>query len=118
MIKKILIFTVLSIMVFQAAAFAFETEGQVIFRDSLYGLAIGAIIGAAFYVADDREDFAQDVAAGVIVGTVAGLGYGLYETKSFVEIEKNKLKFAIPTPVIKQKNHGIQYSAYLLNTKF
>lgn len=118
MIKKIFIFTLLSIMIFQAAAFAFETDGQVIFRDSLYGLAIGAVIGAAVYVADDREDFAQDVATGVIIGTVAGLGFGFYETRSFAEIEKNKLRFVIPTPVIKKKKDGIQYEAYLFKTEF
>ncbi len=118
MIKKILILTVLLIMIFQAPAFAFETDGQVIFRDSLYGLAIGAVIGAAVYVADDRNDFAQDVATGVIVGTIAGLAFGFYETRSFVEIEKNRLRFVVPTPLIKKKKDGVRYAAYLFKAEF
>ncbi len=117
MIKKILIIVVLSFMLLQSTTFALETEGEVLFRDSLYGAAIGALLGSAFYLAD-QDDFAEKFASGVIIGTVGGLIFGIVETSSFVEIEKDKVKFAVPTPIIENKNKGIQYSASLFKTKF
>ncbi len=55
---------------------------------------------------------------GVIVGAVGGLIYGFYETESFVELEKDKIKVAIPTPVIEKKDNAVQYSASLFRTRF
>ena len=117
MIKRILIIAVLSLVIFQGAAFAVETEGEVLFRDALYGAAIGAILGGAFYLADE-DDFANKFATGVIIGTVGGLVFGLSETNTFVEIEKDKIKFALPAPVIEKKQAGFQYSASILRTRF
>lgn len=117
MIKKILIVAVLSLMLFQGAASALETEGEVIFRDALYGAAIGAILGTAIYMADD-DNFGAKVGAGIALGTLGGLAFGVMETKTFVEIEKDKVKVAFPTPVIEKKGEGLQYSASLLRTRF
>ncbi len=117
MIKRILIIAVLSFMIFQGNVFAVETEGEIIFRDSLYGAAIGALLGTAFYLAD-QDDFAEKISAGVIIGTFGGLIYGFIETSSFVEIENDKIKFAVPTPIIQERNNDIQFSASLLKTKF
>ncbi|HDH04949.1 MAG TPA: hypothetical protein ENG75_02420 [Nitrospirae bacterium] len=117
MIKRILIIAVLSLVIFQGAAFAVETEGEVLFRDALYGAAIGAILGGAFYLADE-DNFANKFATGVIIGTVGGLVFGLSETNTFVEIEKDKIKFAVPAPVIEKKQNGFQYSASILRTRF
>ena len=118
MIKRILITAVLSIMIFQSVAFAVETEGEVVFKDGLYGAAIGFILGTAIYFADDREDFAGKAGVGVAVGTVAGLIYGITETRSFAEINKDEIKIAIPTPVIQKRDNEILYSVYLFKTKF
>jgi hypothetical protein len=117
MIKKISIIAVLLIMIFQGAAFAMETEGDVIFRDSLYGAAIGALLGVAVY-AIDANDLGEKVGGGVLVGTLGGLFYGLHETRSLAEIEDGKVKFAVPTPAIQKTNSGTQYSASLLKAKF
>ncbi|MBI5057758.1 MAG: glycine zipper family protein [Nitrospirae bacterium] len=116
MFKKILIITVLSIMVFQGAAFA-AGEGETVFRDSLYGAAIGALLGVAVY-AIDADHFGTKVGAGVLIGTFGGLFYGLKETSSLAEIENGKIKLAVPTPVIQKTNSGTLYSASLLNAKF
>jgi hypothetical protein len=35
-----------------------------------------------------------------------------------VEIEKNKIKIAVPTPVIEKRNDDIRYTASLLKTRF
>ena len=115
--KKILIIAVLSLVIFQGTVFAVETEGEVLFRDALYGTAIGAILGGAFYLAD-QDDFANKFATGVIIGTVGGLIFGLTETSSFVEIKKDEIKVALPTPVIEKKPDGFQFSASILKARF
>lgn len=119
--KKILVIGILSVFIFQSAAFAFESEGELIFKDSLYGAAIGAILGGAIFLAsddDDAEDFWGKFGAGVAIGTLAGVAFGVMETKTFVEIEKDKVKVAFPTPVIEKTEDGLQYSASLLRTRF
>lgn len=117
MIKRILIIAVLSIIILHSNAFALETEGEVLFRDSLYGAAIGALLGTAIYLVD-QDDFVGKFGGGVIIGTIGGLIYGFTETRSFVEIEKGKIKVAIPTPIIDKKDNSTQYSASLFKTKF
>ena len=117
MLKKILVITMLFMMIFQTAAFALETEGEVIFRDALYGAGIGALLGAAFYLADD-DDFASKISTGLLVGTVAGLAVGFAETRSFVEMKQDEIKVAVPTPIIRKDKNGVQYSASLLKAEF
>jgi hypothetical protein len=84
--KKVLIITFLLLVFFQGTASALETEGEILFRDSLYGAAIGALIGSAVYLID-QEDFVEKVGTGLVVGTVGGLIFGFTETRSLVEIE-------------------------------
>ena len=117
MIKKISIAAILALFLFQSSAFAFDTDGEVIFRDTMYGAAIGALLGTAFYVADN-DSFGQKIAGGVIIGTLAGLAYGVHETNSFVELKDDKIKLAIPTPVIVPTEDGVQYTASLFKSRF
>ncbi len=117
MIKKISIAAILALFLFQSSAFAFDTDGEIIFRDSLYGAAIGALLGTAMYGAD-QEDFSEKISTGVIIGTIAGLAYGLSETNAFVEVKDDKIKFAVPTPIIIPKENGVQYTASLFKAKF
>lgn len=114
--KKFLVIAVMSLVFFANTAFA-QDRGSVIFKDTLYGVAIGALIGSAIYLADD-DHFAAKFSTGVIIGAVGGLVYGLYETESFVEIENNKIKVAVPTPVLEKKDETVRYSASLLRTRF
>ena len=117
MIKRILGISVLIIMLMQGTAFAVDTQGEIIFRDSLYGAAIGALVGSAFYLLDEDE-FGKKLASGVIVGALGGVVFGVAETTGMVEIEKDKIKFAFPTPVIKKQKDGTLYSASLIKAKF
>ena len=117
MIKKISIAAILALFLFQSSAFAFDTDGEIIFRDSLYGAAIGALLGTAMYGAD-QEDFGSKISTGVIIGTIAGLAYGLHETSTFVELKDDKIKLAVPTPIIVPKENGIQYTASLFKARF
>lgn len=117
MIKRVLVISVLIIMMFQGAAFAMDTQGEILFRDSLYGAAIGALLGSAFYLLD-QDELGKKLASGVIVGTLGGLVFGIAETTGMVEIEKDKIRFAVPTPVIEKQKDGVRYSASLLKAKF
>jgi hypothetical protein len=115
--KKVLIITFLLLVFFQGTASALETEGEILFRDSLYGAAIGALIGSAVYLID-QEDFVEKVGTGLVVGTVGGLIFGFTETRSLVEIEKDNIKVSLPTPEIQRKNNRFLYSASLLKANF
>lgn len=117
MLKKVLIIAVLAVLMFQGAAYAFESDGDIIFRNAMYGAAIGAILGGAFYLAD-QDDAGTKLGIGIAIGTVGGIALGLNETRSFVEIKDDKINVAVPTPVIKKKDEGIQYSAQLFKTRF
>ncbi len=57
--------------------------GSVLFRDSLYGLGIGAILGGLGVAASDSSDNSTQVVAGTaLAGTLFGLGFGIYEVAS------------------------------------
>lgn len=115
MIKKVLVCSVLFLLVFQSSAFAvIETQGDVVFRDALYGAAIGGLVGGAVYLTD-QNDFAKKVGIGVIIGAVGGIIFGVVETRSVAEIDNNGVKFAVPTPVIEQRGDETIYSTSLLN---
>jgi len=117
MIKRILIIAVLSFMILQGTASAVETKGEVLFRDSLYGAAIGTIIGVSFYMLD-QDDFTKKLASGIIVGTFGGLVYGIAENSGLVEIEKDKIRFAVPTPVIQRNDGHYLLSMSILKSRF
>ncbi len=54
--------------------------GSVVFRDSLYGLGLGAIIGGLGVAASENADNAGQIVAGTaLAGTLLGLGFGVYE---------------------------------------
>lgn len=114
--KKYLVILVASLIFLANTSFA-QDSGRIIFRDTMFGTAIGALIGSAFYLADD-DNFAGKFSAGVIIGAIGGLGYGFYETNSFVELEKDEIRVAVPTPVIEKKHDTIQYSASILRSRF
>ncbi len=117
MVKRILLVAVLSIMIFEGAAYAAGTDGEIIFRDTLYGTAIGAIIGTAVYLVEQRH-FAQNLAAGILIGSVGGMVYGFAETDSLVELENDEIKFAVPAPAIRKEENGILYSASIFRARF
>ena len=117
MIKNISIAAILALFLFQSSAFAFDTDGEVIFTDTMYGAAIGALLGTAMYVADN-DSFGTKISTGVIFGSIAGLAYGLHETNTFVELKDDKIKLAIPTPIIIPKEDGVLYTASLFKARF
>ena len=54
--------------------------GQLVFNDTLYGLAIGTLMGGLAFLASDRGDeYRQPLATGALAGATVGLGFGGYE---------------------------------------
>lgn len=94
-----------------------QVQGEVVFKDALYGAAIGGLIGVASY-AVDSDEFGNKVGAGVIIGTILGLAYGVYETTGFVEIRNNKTYVSIPKPEIEIKGKDLVYKLPLLKAEF
>ncbi len=124
MVKKIIAFVVMAVVIstlFTGSALARglgrQTQGEVVFTDALYGAAIGGLIGVAAY-AVDNDEFGNKVGAGVIIGTVLGLAYGIYETRSFVEIKGNRTYVSLPKPEIEVKGKDLVYKLPLLKAEF
>ncbi len=124
MVKKIAIilvvaslFTSLFSGVASARSYGRQTQGEVVFTDALYGAAVGALIGVAAY-AVDNDEFGNKVGAGVIIGAVLGLAYGVYETKSFVEVKDGKAYVSMPKPEVELKGKEIVYKLPLLKAEF
>ncbi|GAB4431791.1 MAG: hypothetical protein OHK0040_01380 [bacterium] len=122
MMKKAFIFFLvltLTTPLFSAKAHArgVAAGGDVIFTDTMYGAAIGGLIGAAAY-AVDTDDFGKKIGAGVIIGAVLGLTYGVYETKSFVEYKNGKAYVSVPTPEVENRGKETIYKLSLFKAEF
>lgn len=118
MIKRIIALCIALLFVFQGLAFAVETEGDVVFKDALYGTAIGVLLGGAVYLVD-QEHFAAKVGIGAAVGTMAGLFYGIAETRGTVEIrKKGSIRINPPVIIVQKRGNDILYSTNLLKIEF
>ncbi len=124
MVKKIIIvlfvatfFTSLFSGDVNARGLARQTQGEVVFTDAIYGAAIGGLIGVAAY-AVDNDEFGNKVGAGVIVGAILGLAYGVYETKSFVEVKAGKAYVSVPKPELEVNGKEVVYKLPLIKAEF
>jgi len=116
--RKILLLVIIFCLIFNTLAFAVETAGEVVFRDAIYGAAIGGILAGAAYLID-QDHFAKKLGTGVAIGTIAGVLYGIYENTAIAEIENGKVKFAFPTPQISPTlDAAVAYSASIVRVKF
>ena len=71
-----------------------------IFIDTLYGMAIGFALGAAFSAAKgkDGRDLIENIGAGAAVGGLLGASYGIVlEYKGMAEIRNNEVCFHVPS---------------------
>ncbi len=86
-------------------------DGEIIFRDAMYGTAIGAVGGLALYAIDDGKDFGKKIGTGVLIGLIFGVGVGIYESQTaLVEIDNGKMHAGIPQ--IEVKNIEISKNVY------
>ncbi len=86
-------------------------DGEIIFRDAMYGTAIGAVGGLALYAADGGKHFGKKMGFGVLVGLVFGIGVGIYESQTaLVEINNGKVYASIPQISFKKINVDKQHT--------
>jgi len=70
-------------------SYGFETAGQIIFKDTLYGMGIGSVFGAASYLVDP-SNFAKKLGVGILIGGSLGLAYGVFiDAKPFIAYKKS-----------------------------
>ena len=99
-----LIFCGITFSASKVAAFDASTSPiQNIFIDTLYGMAIGLALGAAFSAAKgkDGRDLIENIGAGAAVGGILGATYGIFlEYRGMAEIRNNKVCFHVPTIIL------------------
>ncbi|RUM49665.1 MAG: glycine zipper family protein [Hydrogenothermus sp.] len=101
-IKSLILSSVLGISLLASSAKALD--GEIIFRDTLYGAGVGALAGGAYYLIDS-EDFGSKIGTGLLVGLIVGFGIGVYESQTaLVEIENGKMHASLPEIKIQNVN--------------
>jgi hypothetical protein len=93
--KKFILISAISLGLITQQAKALD--GEIIFRDAMYGTAIGAVGGLAVYAINGTKDFGPTVGTGVLLGLLFGVGVGIYESQTaLVEIDNGKVHVAVP----------------------
>ena len=79
-----------------------ERPAKGIFIDSIFGLATGALIGAAVTLADSNakgDDWGKNIGIGATIGAFVGAGFGLAtETQAMVYFNGEEMSFRFPLP--------------------
>jgi hypothetical protein len=114
MIKKVLVIAVLLLMVFNSTS-AFAQSAGTVLTDMVYGAAIGALLGAAFYVFDE-ENLGEKVVYGAAIGTMGGFLFGLYDSQSMsiVNIEDDKVTLKAPVLSIEEKVDSLDRETHIV----
>lgn len=100
--KKLRVFisTVLSTAFFfipQVPCRAADAPFKEIFHDSIYGGLAGTVISAAVLAFTRKPgDHLDYLAYGTAVGVLGGAAYGYFASRALMEVDKGKVKFAIP----------------------
>jgi len=113
--KRVLVLCFVSVLLLQGTAFALD--GSVIFRDSLYGAAVGALIGVGLY-AIDQNDAGSKIGGGVVAGTVVGALVGVADSRSMVSVEDGKVFVRAPVPAVRMDGRGVVVRSDLLRVGF
>jgi drug/metabolite transporter (DMT)-like permease len=99
-LKKTVIITLVLTFFVSTRAFADETMSYTL-RSTLYGGAIGALLGTAvMLLTDNPEDNLSYIPTGAGIGLLAGAAYGLASSgvvQSISEVEGGKLTLKMPT---------------------
>lgn len=79
-------------------------DGEIIFRDTLYGAGVGTLAGGAYYLIDSK-DFGKKIGTGLLIGLIVGFGIGVYESQTaLVEINNGKMHASLPEIKIQKVN--------------
>ncbi len=113
--KKFLISTA---TVFSLVANSFALDGEIIFKDAMYGAAIGGLAGGALYLVDSH-DLGAKVGLGVFIGLIGGAALGIYESEgAFVQIDNGKIKVALPDIKIEKNQFDTITKVNLIGANF
>jgi len=81
-VKKIAILMFISTLIFVFAphkkAYAAQSKVKIMFMDTLYGAAVGALIGGIVILNDD-DNWEKKLTLGVTLGAIGGLAFGFVE---------------------------------------
>lgn len=118
--RKLTIFILIAaFMTLSAQAFA-DTKGQVVFKDTVYGLLTGSILGAAVMtLTDEPEDHYEYIGYGAAAGAIAGAAFGFAEATDMVEFKDGKTYIAMPSIRMDRGSHNeLRYGVGLIRVNF
>lgn len=97
---------------------------QTIFVDTLYGMATGIVLAAAFTAAKGEghgDEWGENIGAGAVVGGLLGAGFGVFtEYRAVAEVKNNRVCFHAPTFTLSQNSKAgdVTIRTNLLQIKF
>ena len=92
------IFSSTILFLIQVPCHAADTAFKEIVQDSIYGGLAGTVVGAAVMAFSHKPgDHLEYMAYGAAAGVLGGAAYGYFTSRALVEVDKGKVKFAIPT---------------------
>ncbi|RQW88897.1 MAG: hypothetical protein EHM79_04740 [Geobacter sp.] len=94
------IFSAAILFLIQVPCHAAETAFKEIAKDSIYGGLAGTMVGAAVMAFSRKPgDHLEYMAYGAAAGVLGGAAYGYFTSRALIEVDKGKVKFAIPTVI-------------------
>jgi hypothetical protein len=97
-----------------------QDRGKTVLLDTVYGVLTGAIVGGALTLTqDDPGDHLSWIGVGAAVGAVGGAVYGMYETTSMAELDRDgNLRLAMPSLQIRDRGRSLESSVDVLRVRF
>lgn len=97
-----------------------QERGQTVFKDTMYGLLTGAVIGGALtLVTNDPTDHLSYIGVGAAVGAIGGAVYGVYETTAMAELDRDgNLRLAMPSLQFRNRGRSLEPAVEVLRVRF
>ena len=87
-------------LILQTPCQAAETAFKEILKDSVYGGLTGTVLGAVVLAFSRKAgDHLEYMAYGAAAGVLGGAAYGYFASRALIEVDKDKIRFAIPTVI-------------------
>ena len=92
------VFSTAFFFIVQTPCHAAETAFKEILKDSVYGGLTGTVLGAVVLAfSRNAGDHLEYMAYGAGAGVLGGAAYGYFASRALIEVDKDKIRFAIPT---------------------